>query len=216
MNVSIQNQSCPAALDLSNESFCSFFPDDCGPNKPIIKIETGEFIAKLVLYLIIFISSFFGNIMVILVVVLYRSKMQSSAYIYLLNLSVAGLIIALGCMWPTFMVNVAYEYPLGAAMCKIHPFLQLTSMVSSVLTLATIALDQFVAVAFPIHARFTRRLWPSWVISGVWILAAAASIPFLTHKKLTELRFSDHVKLHCSEGTVVYNSRGLIGNTSGK
>lgn len=80
-----------------------------------------------------------------------------------------------------------------------------TSMVSSVLTLATIALDQFVAVAFPIHARFTRRLWPSWVISGVWILAAAASIPFLKHKKLTELRFSDHVKLHCSEGTVVYN-----------
>ena len=80
-------------------------------------------------------------------------------------------------------------------------------MVSSVLTLATIALDQFVAVAFPIHARFTSRLQPSWVISGVWVLAATASIPFLLHKKHIELRFSDHVKLSCSEGRLNKLSR---------
>ncbi|XP_055343318.1 QRFP-like peptide receptor isoform X2 [Paramacrobiotus metropolitanus] len=194
------NFTCPNGNgDFSNMSFCDFFPEQCGPDRPYIKIPMWELFIKLAFYLLVFAASFFGNVIVILVVYLYRQKMQSSAYIYLLNLSVAGLIIALGCMWPYFMVSIAHEYPLGSAMCKIHPFLQLTSMVASVLTLALISLDQFVAVAFPLHARFTTSLRPVWVIIGIWIISAGVSVPLLVHKEHIVYRFSDFSSKTCIE-----------------
>lgn len=116
---------CPSyEIDLSNDSVCNYFQDDCQPDRPYFKVPIAEFVVKLFFYLLVFTASFLGNVIVILVVYLYRAKMQSSAYMYLLNLSVAGLIIAIGCMWPYFMVSVTHEYPLGDAMCKILPFLQ--------------------------------------------------------------------------------------------
>ncbi|OQV15371.1 putative Neuropeptide Y receptor [Hypsibius exemplaris] len=202
--------------DFSNISFCEFFPEQCGEQgaaRAFVKLAAWEFVTKLIFYLFVFLASFAGNVMVIAVVYLYRAKMQSSAYIYLLNLSVGGLIIALGCMWPYFIVSVAHEYPLGEALCKIHPFLQLTSMVSSVLTLATISLDQFVAVAFPIQARFTRRLRPIWVITGIWIVSAIVSVPFLITKQHIEYRFSDHSQLSCAEA---WPAVWIVDPTSGR
>lgn len=136
------NFSCPTQdQDFSNVSFCEYFPEHCAEDRPFVKLATGEFVVKLLVYLLVFFASCFGNIVVIVVIIcliglekwgsvfskvvyLYRAKMQSSAYIYLLNLSVAGLVITLGCMWPYFIVSVTHEYPLGSVMCRFHPFLQ--------------------------------------------------------------------------------------------
>ena len=121
------NMSCTSSQgehDNSNVSFCAYFPEHCTADRPFVKLDTAEFVVKLVVYLLIFVGSTFGNIIVIAVVYVYRSKMQSSAYLYLLNLSIAGLLVALGCMWPYFLVSIAHDYPLGSFMCRFHPFLQ--------------------------------------------------------------------------------------------
>ena len=95
---------------------------------------------KLMLYIVIFLISVIGNSLVCLVI-LRRRKMKTVTNYFILNLAIADL--ALTCICIPFDIPVQemdYNWPYGAAMCKILYPLQTLTLFASVYTLTVVSL----------------------------------------------------------------------------
>ncbi|XP_022238545.1 RYamide receptor-like [Limulus polyphemus] len=153
---------------------------------------------KISFYFLTIVVALIGNVGVILTVAFNRAS-RSTINCYLVNLSVADLLICSFCMW-VHLVDNLYKptYVLGPFMCKFNSFAQMTCLTSSVLTLSAIACDRFVAIMFPLHARITKRR-TGLVISGIWWISMMVSIPFLIYRRFYSLQWKDFLESHCGE-----------------
>ncbi|XP_070545334.1 QRFP-like peptide receptor isoform X1 [Ptychodera flava] len=120
--------------------------------------------------------SLVGNLTVI--VVLSRSKRsRSNLNIYLINLAVADIAMAIFCMPFTFMSVMLQEWTFGDFMCPFVYFMQQVSVLASIFTLLVISVGRCRAVESPLSVR-TRS--PSYrkilMIAVIWILAINISI----------------------------------------
>lgn len=78
----------------------------------------------MVAYVILFLMSLTGNLLVILVVC-YNTKLRTSTNQYLVNLTVADLLVTLVCMWVHIVRHLSYpNYILPAFVCKLDGFIQ--------------------------------------------------------------------------------------------
>ncbi|XP_054282796.1 QRFP-like peptide receptor [Macrosteles quadrilineatus] len=88
-----------------------------------------------------------GNVMVPLVI-LKSKDMRNSTNIFLMNLSIADLMVLLVCT-PTVLVEVNSKpetWVLGEEMCKAVPFIELTVAHASVLTILAISFERYSAI----------------------------------------------------------------------
>nr|WOA03688.1 CHH family candidate receptor A34beta2 [Gecarcinus lateralis] len=155
-------------------------------------------VLKLVAYIITFLVSIAGNILVILVV-RYNRNMRSSTNQYLVNLAVADLLVTLVCKWVHLVRHLSYpHYVLPALVCKLDGFVQGTALVASVFTLTVISIGRFVAIMFPLHAR-TSPDRAIRVIAAVWIASALISSPMLFYRELYSTEWSNFTAWNCDE-----------------
>ncbi|KAG0713724.1 Neuropeptide FF receptor 1 [Chionoecetes opilio] len=85
---------------------------------------TGRELLKIAAYLIVFLVSLVGNLLVILVVC-YNRHMRTSTNQYLVNLAAADLLVTLVCMWVHIVRHLSYpHYVLSAEVCKLDGFVQ--------------------------------------------------------------------------------------------
>ncbi|KAG8199982.1 hypothetical protein JTE90_006226 [Oedothorax gibbosus] len=153
---------------------------------------------KIIAYVIVIVGGLLGNISVILTVALNRS-MRTTINYYVANLAVADALICMICMGAHLLMTLTRPvYALGGFMCKFNPFMQMTCLTSSVLTLSAISCDRFMAIMFPLHVRITKQR-TSIVMQVVWILSIIVSIPFLLVKKHEVYEFQDFVQPVCTE-----------------
>ncbi|XP_045126915.1 QRFP-like peptide receptor isoform X1 [Portunus trituberculatus] len=155
-------------------------------------------ILKVATYLIVFLVSLVGNLLVMLVVC-YNRHMRSSTNQYLVNLAAADLLVTLVCMWVHIVRHLSYpHYVLPAYVCKLDGFVQTTTLLASVLTLTVISVGRFVAVMFPLHAR-TSPDRANRVIAAVWIASALIACPILFYRKLYSIQWANFTTWQCDE-----------------
>merc|ERR1719336_2148164 len=108
---------------------------------------------------------------------------------YLVNLSIADLMITLWCPVQSLVREMSEynQYVLPSVFCKIGVFYTVLCMVSSVMTLSAISCDRFLAVICPLRTRVTQRKARYFIVS-VWLLAALVASPFLFFRKIVEIQ----------------------------
>ncbi|XP_023338028.1 substance-P receptor isoform X2 [Eurytemora carolleeae] len=167
--------------------------------------------------------SIFGNVLVILAVVRHRA-MRTTINFYLVNLSIADLLISAWCPWTSLIQQVLSPsslYILPPIFCKLDVFYRVLCTVASVLTLSAISFDRFLAVIFPLQTRVTQRK-ARYLIVMVWISALTVASPFLLYRRVTVFRWEDFTEVSCHEvfPTTVYcdpiTNKQIITNTAKK
>lgn len=118
-----------------------------------------------------------GNILVILTFC-YFKRLKTMTDVYLLNLSLSDLLLALSL--PVWAANSMAKWGLGLSMCKIMYTVYKVSFYSGMFLLTSISMDRYFAIAKAVsaHRHRSRAVFLSKVSSLViWLLALLCSVP---------------------------------------
>ncbi|XP_051260366.1 C-X-C chemokine receptor type 4 [Dicentrarchus labrax] len=142
-------------------------------------------------YGIIFILGIIGNGLVV-VVMGYQKKVKTMTDKYRLHLSVADLLFVL--TLPFWAVDAASSWYFGGFLCVSVHMIYTVNLYSSVLILAFISLDRYLAVVRATNSQATRKLLASRVIYlGVWLPAAVLTVPDLVFARVQSTGSSNYL-----------------------
>lgn len=140
-------------------------------------------------YGIIFILGIVGNGLVIAVMG-YHKKVSNMTDHYRLHLSVADLLFVL--TLPFWAVDAASSWYFGEFLCVSVHMIYTVNLYSSVLILAFISLDRYLAVVRATNSQLTRKLLARKVIYlGVWLPAAILTVPDMVFARKQSTRSSN-------------------------
>ncbi|XP_075545239.1 cholecystokinin receptor type A-like isoform X5 [Dermacentor variabilis] len=143
---------------------------------------------RILLYAIIFVCAVVGNSLVIITLV-QRRRMRTVTNVFLLNLAISDLLLGVFCMPTTLVGSVLRNFVLGAAMCKLIPYLQAVSVSVSAWTLVSISLERFFAIVRPLESRrWQTRSHAYKVILMVWLCSMVTMLPIAVLSQLVPLR----------------------------
>lgn len=147
-------------------------------------------------YGIIFILGIVGNGLVV-VVMGYQKKVKTMTDKYRLHLSVADLLFVL--TLPFWAVDAVKTWYFGGFLCVSVHMIYTVNLYSSVLILAFISLDRYLAVVHATNSQAKRKLLASRVIYvGVWLPAAILTVPDLVFAQVRDVSSSNYVFLQDS------------------
>ncbi|NXL12915.1 GALR2 protein, partial [Setophaga kirtlandii] len=132
-------------------------------------------------YFIIFLVGTVGNSLV-LAVLLRNGQVKNTTNLFILNLGVADLCFILFCVPFQATIYTLEGWVFGPFMCKaVHFFIYLTMYASS-FTLATVSLDRYLAIRYPLHSRELRTPRNALLaICLIWGLSFIFSGPYLSY-----------------------------------
>ncbi|XP_068718901.1 QRFP-like peptide receptor [Montipora capricornis] len=149
-------------------------------------------IARVITCIFIFLSSLFGNFLVILVI--YRNRQMRT----IVNLIIANMALS-DCLCTLFVipkdVTQTFTYPdawlvtgaVGEALCKIVYFFQDVTVAVSLLSMLMIAIERYYAISRLFIADYRQYKRATIIISLSWFLAFLIySTHFYTYKLLVE------------------------------
>ncbi|XP_026152075.1 C-X-C chemokine receptor type 4 [Mastacembelus armatus] len=140
-------------------------------------------------YGIIFILGIIGNGLVV-VVMGYQKKVTTMTDKYRLHLSVADLLFVI--TLPFWAVDAAKTWYFGGFLCVSVHMIYTVNLYSSVLILAFISLDRYLAVVRATNSQATRKLLASRVIYvGVWLPAAVLTVPDMVFARVQSIGSSN-------------------------
>ena len=163
-----------------------------------------EVTAKALVYIFIFLVSFFGNIF--LFVVIYKKKqLRRSINYFVFNMAVSDLfnnpltimtvkiveIISGSSSW-----KVDRPWLLGNILCKLAYFLPDVSLVVSIGSLLLISIDRLIAVVFPLKAKLISSKVRLISILSTWFVAIAVHAPYFYSFKLIPYENETHCILN--------------------
>ncbi|XP_068229147.1 trissin receptor [Palaemon carinicauda] len=140
----------------------------------------------LVLYSLVFVLAFFGNLLVVLVMVLHR-RMRSHTNFFLTNLAVADLCVAVFCIYQNFAMYVIKDWYFGEFLCLMYHFINQLSYTASVIILVVVSAERYLAIVEPLKAK-TVLTRTNMIITMVlvWIVSAVYSCPRLLYFNVHE------------------------------
>lgn len=166
---------------------CSLFKNTTSPSSPITEEKEALFslIVRITLCCLVFILNILGNTMVCIVVRKSNKLRSFRNYYYglfLVNLSVADMTVAIFIMPFVLMFYETGKYPFGfygsSAACKLVPTLSLMCQGASVYSLASLTLQRYIGIVYPLKARLTLGK-VKIVLSLVWFFAFVNSFPLI-------------------------------------
>ncbi|XP_013783951.1 growth hormone secretagogue receptor type 1-like [Limulus polyphemus] len=134
-----------------------------------------------------------GNILV--PVVVCRTKdLRNSTNFFLINLSIADLLVLLVCM-PTVLIELHSKpevWLLGEGMCKSVPFVELTVAHGSILTILAISFERYYAICKPLKAGYKcTKMRALVIIVVVWVVSILITSPILAIAEYTYVEYVD-------------------------
>ncbi|XP_050681936.1 thyrotropin-releasing hormone receptor isoform X2 [Leptidea sinapis] len=140
-----------------------------------------------------------GNVMVP-IVILKTKDMRNSTNIFLVNLSIADLMVLLVCT-PTVLVEVNSKpetWVLGKELCLAVPFIELTVAHASVLTILAISFERYYAICEPLRAGYVCTKTRATLICALaWFFAALFTSPILAIAELHTVTRQDGTVQQC-------------------
>ncbi|GAB1609592.1 cholecystokinin receptor type A, partial [Argonauta hians] len=135
-------------------------------------------------YIVIFILAVVGNCLVILTLV-QNKRMRTVTNVFLLNLSVSDLLLALFCMPFTLIPSLMRDFVFGKTVCVMIRYLQGVSVAVSCFTLVAISLERYFAICRPLQSRSWQTITHAYIsIFICWALSGLLAIPIATYNKL--------------------------------
>ncbi|XP_048200127.1 C-X-C chemokine receptor type 2 [Perognathus longimembris pacificus] len=130
----------------------------------------------ILIYVLVFLLSLLGNSLVMLVILHSRANC-SVTDVYLLNLAIADLLFAL--TLPIWAASKPNGWIFGTALCKVTSFLKDVNFYSSMLLLACISVDRYLAIVHATRTVIQKRHLVKFVCLGMWGLSLVLSLPAL-------------------------------------
>ncbi|XP_067136204.1 trissin receptor [Centruroides vittatus] len=130
-------------------------------------------------YTFVFLCCFFGNFLVIIVVVLHR-RMKTVTNFFLTNLAFADLCVGLFCVYQNLSLYLSTNWAFGDFLCRMYHFIQTLSYTASITILTIICVERYLAIIHPIWSKQVltlRRL--KVVIVFAWLLCGIYCSPRL-------------------------------------
>eukprot|EP00095_Tigriopus_kingsejongensis_P009677 maker-scaffold84_size396325-snap-gene-0.19 protein:Tk09677 transcript:maker-scaffold84_size396325-snap-gene-0.19-mRNA-1 annotation:"tachykinin-like peptides receptor 99d-like" len=137
----------------------------------------GVIVLLCIIYGLISLTAFLGNILVLWIIATGR-RMNTVINLYIANLALADVVIALFCIPFQFQAALLQRWDLPDLMCKLCPFLQHLSINASIFTLVIIALDRYRGIIFPLKGGYS-KMRAKGLIACVWIISTFQSVPNL-------------------------------------
>ncbi|XP_022087436.1 pyroglutamylated RFamide peptide receptor-like [Acanthaster planci] len=134
-------------------------------------------------YTVIFLLALVGNILVVFAVV-HKRSMRTVINAFIVSLATSDLLITLFCIPFTLLEIITVDWVLGTYMCKLLNYITMVAVVSSVLTLTTIAVERHHAICYPLRARIIQTPRRAAIlIAGLWVSSMLLVSPLLfVHK----------------------------------
>ncbi|XP_067671931.1 neuropeptide SIFamide receptor-like isoform X2 [Haliotis asinina] len=171
-------------------------------NNTTVSYGSGEFYAfvKQPIYMVVVLSLAYGMVFILAVlgnvcvvaIICQDKRFHSATYVFLVNLAISDLLVAIFCLPITLMTNLFNGWRFGAFMCKAVPYLQGISVCASVNTLAAIALDRYLAICYVFKFKMTMRI-ARMILMVVWILALSIMVPWAVY--YTQVDYQTNLQL---------------------
>ncbi|CAH1246436.1 NPFFR2 [Branchiostoma lanceolatum] len=136
-----------------------------------LKVSSNAQIALILVYGLATFLSLVGNACVVIVLTLGSQK-WTELNIFLVNLAIADLTMALFCIPFTFTEVMLQDWLFGETMCPVVRFTQVLSVSVSIYILLAIGIDRYYAVVHPLKIRVTRSR-AKMVVVVIWIVSTA-------------------------------------------
>ena len=135
----------------------------------------GKIIWKIVYLIVIFIATFIGNALVIMVV--YRSsRNQWTTNHFVVSLAIVNFLAPTVYLLLSLDSSFRDEWLFGNIGCKLHAFLVHFNALTSVAILCCMSFDRYYLTAYPLTFKLSKKQTKK-VIVAVWILAASVACP---------------------------------------
>ncbi|XP_070711876.1 cholecystokinin receptor-like [Pempheris klunzingeri] len=133
---------------------------------------------RILLYSLIFLLSVFGNLLIIVVLMLNK-RMRTVTNSFLLSLAVSDLMMAIFCMPFTLIPNILEDFIFGGAMCKTVSYFMGISVSISTFSLVAIAIERYSAICNPLKSRsWQTRSHAYRVIAVTWVVSLLIMVPY--------------------------------------
>lgn len=146
----------------------------------VMDTETLNKHAVVIIYALVFLLSLLGNSLVMLVV-LYSKVGRSVTDVYLLNLAIADMLFAL--TLPIWAVSKVKGWIYGTILCKMVSLVKEVNFYSSILLLACISVDRYLAIVHATRTLTQKRHWVKFICLGIWALSLILSLPIFVFRK---------------------------------
>lgn len=153
-----------------------------------------------VVYCLVFILAFVGNVLVLCVIRRYRNSQSSGACAFsltdtfLLHLAISDLLLAF--TLPLFAVQWAHQWVFGLAACKISGALFSLNRYSGILFLACISFDRYLAIVHAISSGWKRTTCHAQIACVIiWLGCLGLSGVDITFKQVVEVHTLDQQRL---------------------
>ncbi|XP_030014628.1 C-X-C chemokine receptor type 3-2 [Sphaeramia orbicularis] len=153
-----------------------------------------------VVYCLVFILAFVGNVLVLCVIRRYRNSQSSGACAFsltdtfLLHLAISDLLLAF--TLPLFAVQWAHQWVFGLAVCKISGALFSLNRYSGILFLACISFDRYLAIVHAISSGWKRTTCHAqFACVIIWVGCLGLSGVDITFKQVVEVNTQDQQRL---------------------
>ncbi|KAM4579481.1 chemokine-like receptor 1 [Fundulus diaphanus] len=145
-------------------------------------VTEGMCMSVTVIFVIIFLLGFFGNLLVIWISGFKMRKTVNTTWY--LSLAISDFLF---CAFLPLNITktVMDEWIFGLFMCKIASGVMIINMFSSIFLLVIISVDRCVSVVFPVWAQNHRSVQKaSAVVVFAWLLAIGMSIPSMIYRNI--------------------------------
>ncbi|KAL3841883.1 hypothetical protein ACJMK2_019977 [Sinanodonta woodiana] len=130
----------------------------------------GQIAAESSILLFTWCVSLAGNILVCIVI--YRSRrVQSTTNFFVVSLASSDILVTVLCIPFIASQNIASKWLIGSVSCRIVRFVQFLWPSSIMFTFASICVDRFYTIIYPLSFKVTRGV-AKRLIFGCWLLAA--------------------------------------------
>ncbi|XP_037965375.2 tachykinin-like peptides receptor 86C isoform X2 [Plutella xylostella] len=158
-------------------------------------MPTWAYHSWLCLFAAMLVTAIGGNAIVIWIVIAHR-RMRTVTNYFLVNLSLADLMMAsLNCLF-NFIYMLHSDWVFGAWYCQLSNFIANVTVAASVFTLTGISFDRYQAIVRPMRPRMSKTC-SLIMIAVIWVSGMLLAIPCLMYSTTKEYRFKGKLKTAC-------------------
>uniref|UniRef100_A0A8D9FJG2 Tachykinin-like peptides receptor 86C n=3 Tax=Cacopsylla melanoneura TaxID=428564 RepID=A0A8D9FJG2_9HEMI len=146
-------------------------------------------------FLLMLIIAIGGNVIVMWIVLAHR-RMRTVTNYFLVNLSVADVMLSVfNCVF-NFIYMIHEDWNFGLTYCAINNHVGIVTVASSVFTLTGISIDRYLAIVRPLKPRMSKR-WAQVIILLIWFTSFLLGGPYLLYSRIVVYRYSGKVQRSC-------------------
>lgn len=163
----------------------------------IAHLPMEEFVPVVLFYSVTGVVGLVGNLLVVFAIANFP-RMRSITNWFLLSLACADLLLVLVCVPVKATGFYSYTWRMGGFLCTFVAYIQNVSMICSVMTLTVMSVERFLAILFPLKARYICTMnHTRLVIIVIWVLSFVMAVPIIFGKYLQVVKGVNRTAYWC-------------------